>query len=59
MYSKNVSELILGHRNELNASTSTIDIEGTIKLHHPVLGTSCGDGLLDLSPLSNKVSERL
>ena len=59
MYSENLSELILGQRNEQNASTSTIDVEGTIEVHHPVLGASSGDGLLDLGPLSNEVSERL
>ena len=59
MYSESVSELILGRRNEQNARTSTADVEGTIEVHHPVLGASSGDGLLDLGPLSNKVSERL
>ena len=59
MYSKNISELILGRRNEQNASTSTIDVEGTVEVHHPVLGACSGDGLLDLGPLSDKVSERL
>ena len=59
MYSENVSELILGRRNEQNASTSTIDVEGAIEVHHPVLGASSGDGLLDLGPLGNEVSERL
>ena len=34
MYSENVSELILGRRNEHNASTSTDDVEGcnTLKI---------------------------
>ena len=61
MYSENVSELILGRRNEQNASTSTstVDVESAIEVHHPVLGASSGDGLFDLGPLSNKVSERL
>ena len=59
MYSKNVSELILGWRNEQNAHTSTVDVEGTIDVHHPVLGVSSGDGLLDLGPLSDEISERL
>ena len=59
MYSENVSEFILGQRNEQNASTSTIDVEGTIKVNHPVLGASNGDWLLDLGPLSDEVSQRL
>ena len=59
MYSENVSELILGWRNEQNACTSTIDVEGTIKVHRPVLQASSGDGLLDLGPLSDEISELL
>ena len=59
MYSENVSELILGRRNEQNASTSTVDVENTIEVHHPVLRASSGDGFLDLGPLSDEVRERL
>ena len=59
MYSENVSELILGWRNEQNASTSTVDVEGAVEVHHLVLGASSGDGLLNLGPLSDKISERL
>ena len=59
MYSENVSELILGRRDEQNARTSTTDVESTIKVHHPVLRASSGDGLLDLGPLSDEVSELL
>ena len=59
MYLENVSELMLGRRDEQNACTSTIDVEGTVEVHHPVLEASSGDGLLDLSPLSNEISERL
>ena len=59
MYSENVSELILGRRNEQNASTSTIDVEGTVDVHLLVLRASSRDGLLDLSPLSDEVSQRL
>ena len=59
MYPKNVSELILGRHDEQNAHTSTVDVESTIKLHHPVLGASSGDGLLNLGPLSNEIGERL
>ena len=59
MYSKNISKLILGRRNEQNANTSTIDIEGAIKVHHLVLGASSGDGLLDLGPFSDEISKRL
>ena len=43
MYSENISELILGWHNEQNASTSTVDVESAVKVHHPVLGTSSGD----------------
>ena len=59
MYSENVSELILGRCNEQNASTSTVDVEGTVEVHHPVLGASSDDGLMDLGPLSDEISERL
>ena len=56
MNSENVSELMLGRRNEQNASTNSIDVEGAVEVHHPVLEASCGDGLLDLGPLSDEVS---
>ena len=59
MYSENVSEFILGQRNEQNDSTSTVDVEGAVEVHYPVLGASSRDGLLDLGPLSDKVSKRL
>ena len=59
VYPENVSELILGRCNEQNARTSTVDVEGAIKIHHPVLEASSGDGLLDLGPLSDEESERL
>ena len=59
MNSEDVTELVISWSNERNASTSTIDVEGAIEVHHPVLRASSGDGLLDLCPLSNEVSERL
>ena len=59
VYAKNVSEFILCRCDEQNARTSTIDVKGAVEVHHPVLGASCGDGLLDLGPLSDEVSERL
>ena len=59
MYPENISELILGWHNEQNTHTSTIDVKGTIKVHHPVLEAGGGDGLLDLGPLSDEISERL
>ena len=59
MYSENVSELILGQRNEQNARTSTIDVKGAVEVHHPVLGAGDSDGLLDLDPLSDEISKRL
>ena len=59
MYSENVSELILGRHNEQNAHTSIIDVEGTVKVHHPVLGASSGDGLLNLGPLNDEIDKRL
>ena len=58
VYPENISELILGRCNEQNARTSTIDVEGVVKVHHPVLGACSGDGLLDLGPLSDEISER-
>ena len=59
VYPENVSELILGRRNEQNASTSTADVEGAVEEHHPVLGACSGDGLLVLGPFSDIISERL
>ena len=59
MYPENVSKLILGRRDEQNARTSTIDVESTIKVHHPVLGASSGDGLLDIGPLNDEINECL
>ena len=59
MYPDNVSELILIRCNEQNARTSTIDVESTFKVHHLVLRVGGGDGLLDLGPLSDEISERL
>ena len=59
MYPKDVSELILGRHDEQNARTSTVDVEGAVELHHPVLRASSGDGLLDLGPLSDEISKRL
>ena len=59
VYPENVLELILGRCNEQNASTSTVDVEGTVKVHHPLLGASSSDGLLDLGPLSDEINERL
>ena len=59
MYPENVSELIHGQRDEQNACTSTVDVESAVKVHHPVLGTGSDDGLLNLGPLSDEISERL
>ena len=59
MYAKNISEFILCRRDEQNARTSTIDVKGAVEVHHPVLEASGGDGLLDLGPLSDEISERL
>ena len=59
VYPENISELILGQRNEQNARTSTIDVKGTIEVHHLVLGASSGDGLLDLGRLNDEISEHL
>ena len=59
MYPENILELILGQRDEQNAHTSTIDVEGAIEVHHLVLGASGGNRLLDLGPLSDEISERL
>ena len=56
MYSENISEFILGRRNEQNASTSTVDVKGTVEVHHPVLGVGGGDGLLDLGPFNDEIS---
>ena len=59
VYPENVSELILGRRNEQNARTSTIDVEGTVEVHHLVLGAGGSDGFLDLGPLNDEISKPL
>ena len=59
VYPENVSELILGRRNKQNARTSTVNVEGAIEVHHPVLGASSSDGLLDLGPINDEINERL
>ena len=59
VYLENVSEFILGWPDEQNARTSIVDVEGAVKVHHQVLGASGGDGLLDLGPLSDEITERL
>ena len=59
MNSEDVTELFLGRSNKQDAGASVVDIEGTVEVHHPMLGAISGDGLLDLGPLSNEVSERL
>ena len=56
VYPENITELILGRRNEQNARTSTVDVKGAVEVHHPVLGASGSNGLLDLGPLSDKIS---
>ena len=59
MNSEDVSEFVLGRSDEQNVDTSTIDVEGAVEIHYPVLEASNGDGLLNLGPLSDEVSQRL
>jgi len=59
VYAENILEFILGRCNEQNSHTNTIDVKGTVKVHHPVLGVGRGDRLLNLGPLSDKISKRL
>ena len=59
MNSENITELVLSWSDEQNTGTSTVDVEGAVKIHYPVLEASSGDGLLDLGPLSDEVSQRL
>ena len=33
MYPENISELILGWRDEQNARTSTVDVKGAVEVH--------------------------
>ena len=56
---EDVSELVLSRSNKQNVGASTIDVEGAIEIHYLVLGASSRDGLLDFSPLSDEVSQRL
>ena len=59
MYAENISEFVLCRCDEQNARTSTIDIKGTIEVHHPVLEASGGNGFLDFGPLNDEISKRL
>ena len=59
VYPEDIAEIFFGRRNEQNARTNAVDITGAIKVHQPVLGASGGNGFLDLSPLSDEISERL
>ena len=59
MNSEDVSELVLSRSNKQNANASTVDVEGTVEIHDLVLGASGGDGLLDLGPLNDEISEHL
>ena len=59
MYAENISEFVLCRCDEQNARTITIDVKDAVEVHHLVLGASGGDGLLDLGPLSDEISERL
>ena len=59
VYVENIPEFILGRRNKQNSRTSTVDVKGAIKVHHPVLGAGGSNGFLDLGPLSDEVSKRL
>ena len=59
MNSEDVTEPVLSWSNKQNAGASTVDVEGAVEIHYPVLGASSGDGLLDLSPLSDEISQRL
>ena len=59
VYTENITEFILGRRNEQNSRTSTIDVKGAVKIHHPVLEANGGNGFLDLGPLSDEISKRL
>ena len=57
VYLENVSELILGRRDKQDARTSTVDVKGAVVVHHPVLGASGSNGLWNLGPLCDKISE--
>ena len=59
MNSEDVSELVLSQSNKQNAGNSTVDVEGVVKIHYLVLGASSRDGLLDLGPLSDEISQRV
>ena len=59
VYPEDVAKLVFGRRNEQNAHTRTIDVKSAVKVHHPVLGASGGNGFLDLGPLSDEISKRL
>ena len=56
---EDVSELVLSQSNKQNVGANTIDLEDAVEIHYLVLEASSGEGLLDLSPLSDEVSQRL
>ena len=43
--------------DEEDSSASSITVEGAVKVHDPVLGSSVGWRILDLSPFSDEVGQ--
>ena len=54
-----IVELILGGSNEQYTCPGTFDVEGSIKIHLPMLGAIRRDRLLDLSPFGDKICQNL
>jgi hypothetical protein len=46
-------------RDEVHPYPGTIDIEGAVKIHLPMLGGAVGDGCIHIYPFDNEVDQRL
>jgi hypothetical protein len=59
MNPKDVAKLVPGWGNKIYACPGTVDVEGSVNVHSPVLGMIDQDRGLHIGPLSDEISERL
>ena len=56
---QNIAKCFLGWSDEVYSKARAVDIVDTIKKHCPVLMLCARDGLIELRPFTNEVSESL
>jgi hypothetical protein len=54
-----VFELFTSGGDERNSSASSVEVEGTVEVHDPVLRSCVGWRILDLSPFGDEVDQGL